>query len=164
MTVPSRVITGTAGITTWVEDGKEVFPCRCGTTHRGDYGFYDYMHHNCFHTSDLIDLSYPHMKLRTYLMCPDCGMVFNVRGNSQLSEWRRARGPYWLFFRLVKRPVLYRVGALVCRATAHTWQDDAARNNPLTEVAMDRRWFTCSRCGIRCRGFELGYKDSEPPA
>ena len=41
--------TGASNQTIWIEDGQEVWPCRCGETHRGDYGPYDFGHHNCDH-------------------------------------------------------------------------------------------------------------------
>ena len=33
----------------YIEDGEQVYPCRCGETHRGPYALYDYGHHTCFH-------------------------------------------------------------------------------------------------------------------
>ncbi len=35
--------------TYWCENDVQVFPCRCGTTHRGAYSAEDYNHHECFH-------------------------------------------------------------------------------------------------------------------
>ena len=52
---------------------EEIFPCRCGETHRGNYGFYDWMHHNCFHkelfTEDSMGVS--------QTLCGNCGEVFH---------------------------------------------------------------------------------------
>ena len=59
-----------------IERGEQVYPCRCGETHRGPYAAYDYGHHNCFHEDGLIRLmdEYPND-----LMCPSCGKTFRVR-------------------------------------------------------------------------------------
>lgn len=56
-----------------MEEGEQVYPCRCGTTHRGPYAIYDYGHHNCFHDDPLhlIDEEIP-----GYFMCPGCGKTF----------------------------------------------------------------------------------------
>ena len=54
-------------------DGEREYPCRCGQTHRGDYGGYDWGHHNCFHNSPLHELT---AEVPGYLMCPDCGKTF----------------------------------------------------------------------------------------
>jgi hypothetical protein len=62
----------TSNETIVIEDSERVFPCRCGETHRGDYGHYDWAHHNCFHASGLHEL------LPGYLMCPDCGLTFHI--------------------------------------------------------------------------------------
>lgn len=50
--------------------GEPVYPCRCGETHRGPYGVYDYAHHNCFHDAKLVRLGVG------YFMCPQCGKAF----------------------------------------------------------------------------------------
>ena len=57
----------------YIEDGEQVYPCRCGETHRGPYALYDYGHHTCFHESPLIQLGDEY-----YLCCPECGEVFDV--------------------------------------------------------------------------------------
>ena len=36
------------------ENGVQVYPCRCGETHRGEYAAYDFGHHACLHESPLI--------------------------------------------------------------------------------------------------------------
>jgi hypothetical protein len=54
-------------------EGNQVYPCWCGETHSGDYGLYDYGHHNCFHDAALswdVDTG--------TLMCPACGLTFAV--------------------------------------------------------------------------------------
>lgn len=65
--------------------GNEVYPCRCGETHRGDYGFYAYAQHECLHESPLTRLDpFPHD-----LMCPECGKTFTIFGaDSQTRESR----------------------------------------------------------------------------
>lgn len=74
-------LTGSSNTAYFIEDGKRVYPCRCGETHRGDYGHYDWAHHNCLHRTPLWDLSEEmgEDRIRTYLMCPDCGEVFHVQ-------------------------------------------------------------------------------------
>lgn len=72
--------TASSNYTTFVENGEVVYPCRCGKTHRGDYAIYDYGHHNCFHTAELVDIGNP--EISGYFMCPQCGKTFNVAGGS----------------------------------------------------------------------------------
>ncbi len=62
-----------------VENGEQVYPCRCGETHRGPYGVYDHAHHNCFHDEPLIIVD---GDIPGYLMCGPCGKVFHVRTDS----------------------------------------------------------------------------------
>lgn len=61
--------TGTNAYTRYFEDGEEVYPCRCGEIHRGDYAIEDCNHHECFHREPLI-------KIEEQLICPVCGEVF----------------------------------------------------------------------------------------
>ena len=57
-----------------IEDGKEVYPCRCGETHRGEYAFHDYMYHNCFHDEPLVDIG---GEIGTPMwICPICSKVW----------------------------------------------------------------------------------------
>ena len=73
--------TGTEAETIILEDGKEVYPCRCGDMHRGDYAFYDYMHHNCFHDEPLVDITTHRSDTRNPTwMCPICGKVWATQG------------------------------------------------------------------------------------
>lgn len=61
--------------TTFIEFGRQVYPCRCGVTHRGDFAAYDFAHHECFHTSQPLKwLDEQHDQM----ICGDCGQVFNV--------------------------------------------------------------------------------------
>ena len=47
---PLRTVeTRSSNRTTYFEGDEEVWPCRCGKTHRGDYAFEDWNHHTCFH-------------------------------------------------------------------------------------------------------------------
>lgn len=55
-----------------VEGGEQIYPCRCGETHRGPYAAYDYGHHNCFHRAALSRLG------ADDLMCPECGEMFRL--------------------------------------------------------------------------------------
>jgi hypothetical protein len=55
----------------YFEGGEEVYPCRCGETHRGDYAAYDYAHHNCFHDEFMmLELETPQQ-----IVCLYCGKV-----------------------------------------------------------------------------------------
>lgn len=60
--------------TIYVENGEQVYPCRCGVTHRGPYAAYDYGHHECFHDTPLIRMGAE----PDHLMCPSCGQTFWV--------------------------------------------------------------------------------------
>jgi hypothetical protein len=66
------VTTGSENYTKYFEDGEEVWPCRCGETHRGDYGFYDFIHHNCDHDDIVVvhDFSFGY--------CGGCGKTINI--------------------------------------------------------------------------------------
>lgn len=52
-----------------IEDGERVYPCRCGETHRGDYGATDWGHHNCFHDAPL----WPIDGDPGHFICASCG-------------------------------------------------------------------------------------------
>ena len=67
------ITTGTEATTIILEDGQQVYPCRCGETHKGDYGFDDYMHHNCFHDEPLVCLGI------SYWICPVCGRTWTTQ-------------------------------------------------------------------------------------
>ena len=49
----------------------QVFPCRCGETHRGEYAAEDYAHHNCFHGPLMV-------RLDNQAICVLCGAVFEL--------------------------------------------------------------------------------------
>lgn len=73
--INTQIKSTTTNYTTHVSaNGEEIFPCRCGHTHRGEYGFYDYMHHNCFHSAPLIAIAKD--EVPGYYMCPECGKTF----------------------------------------------------------------------------------------
>ena len=58
-------------ITIFLEGNEQVYPCRCGETHRGEYGFYDYFHHTCDHDEVLMlheDIGY----------CIACGKTISI--------------------------------------------------------------------------------------
>ncbi len=40
--------------TIYIEDGKQVYPCRCGEIHDGLYAAETYNHHNCLHDTELL--------------------------------------------------------------------------------------------------------------
>lgn len=64
-----------------VKAGLTEFPCRCGEIHKGDYGIYDFGHHMCFHDVGLCWLLGPQEcpdPKEWSLMCPICGMVFDI--------------------------------------------------------------------------------------
>lgn len=67
--------------------GNEVFPCRCGQTHGGDYAFEDWAHHNCFHEAPLNPLAET-----GDLLCPECGEVFNVSTQQQVPDQEKEDG------------------------------------------------------------------------
>ena len=54
------------------EGSEQVYPCWCGETHRGQYGLYDFGHHNCFHDEPLLQDEYG-------LICPLCGLTFTTQ-------------------------------------------------------------------------------------
>lgn len=66
------IATGTDARTIYIEDAQEVYPCRCGETHRGDYGLYDYGHHECLHATDLLLIG------DQQALCPDCGRSWGL--------------------------------------------------------------------------------------
>lgn len=76
--------TSSVNETIHIENGERVYPCRCGITHRGDYGFVDWSHHNCFHRGPLLDLGamcgedMNDTPVRSWLICGACGQTFNV--------------------------------------------------------------------------------------
>ena len=74
--------TGESNITINIEDGKQVYPCRCGETHRGDYGAYDYYHHNCFHEGRLWGSLVEENVIQA--ICPDCGMSWIVEVEAEI--------------------------------------------------------------------------------
>lgn len=73
--------TDSASVTFYFDEGEQVYPCRCGETHRGPYGAYDYDHHNCMHDSPLIALDSidPGVWDGGDFMCGICGKSFRAR-------------------------------------------------------------------------------------
>ncbi len=72
--------TGTSNYPIHIEDGEQVYPCRCGKTHRGDYAIYVYGHHNCDHPSPMLHLGHGQV------VCGECGNVWFVEDLSKLGE------------------------------------------------------------------------------
>ena len=66
-------LSGKASTFSFKANGEQVYPCRCGQVHQGDFALYDYAHHNCFHDSPLWDTGVDGL-----LLCPDCGKAFCV--------------------------------------------------------------------------------------
>jgi len=65
-------LTGSANTALTIVDGVEVWPCRCGETHGGQYGWEDWLQHQCFHRTPLLVLSARHA------LCDDCGQTFRL--------------------------------------------------------------------------------------
>lgn len=55
----------------YFEAGQEVYPCRCGETHRGDYAVEDFLHHNCYH-DEFLRIG------DGQVVCTDCGKVSDL--------------------------------------------------------------------------------------
>ena len=67
--------TGTENVTLYFDaEGQPEYPCWCGEVHRGDYGLYDFMHHNCPHNEGLAVLD-PEAA-PDQLICVSCGRTF----------------------------------------------------------------------------------------
>jgi len=67
------MITGTTSDTTYLDEkGNEVFPCRCGEVHEGDYACEEYLHHECLHDTSLDDIG------DGLVICMDCGRTWRV--------------------------------------------------------------------------------------
>jgi hypothetical protein len=84
-----EIVTAAAGIQTVIEEGREVFPCRCGQTHRGDYAAETWNHHNCRHNEKLMCIGgiggSEHQAI-----CPECGRVwaFDDAGHNDAMQKR----------------------------------------------------------------------------
>jgi len=57
--------------TIFLEGDKQVYPCRCGETHKGDYGFYDWYHHECYHDALV-------MLFNGVAYCVECGKSITI--------------------------------------------------------------------------------------
>jgi len=60
-------------------ESTDIYPCRCGETHRGEYAAETYAQHTCFHATALIWLEYP-----DEAMCMGCGKVFAIDAGDKL--------------------------------------------------------------------------------
>ena len=67
--------TSAENYTVTIENGQQVYPCRCGETHRGEWAIYDYGHHNCLHELPLITVD---KDIPDYVMCPICGRTWTI--------------------------------------------------------------------------------------
>ena len=64
--------TGATNHTIHLDKNGAYFPCRCGKEHRGEYACEDYLHHECLHESNLVDIEYG------LVLCPDCGNTWHL--------------------------------------------------------------------------------------
>ena len=65
--------TGDTNITHYYDaKGNEVFRCRCGSTHTGDYACNEWLQHECLHESDLLVIG------NGVAMCGDCGQTWEL--------------------------------------------------------------------------------------
>jgi len=71
------VTTGSTDFTVLLENGRTIYPCRCGEIHEGEYAFERWNHHNCFHNYDLIGV--PVDKSLIQAICPECGASWLVK-------------------------------------------------------------------------------------
>jgi len=76
----SKTKTNTNNITSYFEvqegETEQVFPCRCGGTHRGEYAIEDWLHHNCFHKE--LTMLLPILEGSKQAICIDCGEIFDI--------------------------------------------------------------------------------------
>lgn len=64
--------TGACAFNIFIEDGEQVFPCRCGKMHRGDHAVEDWLMHECLHDDNLIALA------PDFVACPLCGQTWRL--------------------------------------------------------------------------------------
>ena len=55
---------------------EQIYPCRCGQVHRGDYAQETYLHHQCLHEADLILVEAGSHQFQA--ICPLCGMTWRA--------------------------------------------------------------------------------------
>ena len=67
-----------------IENGKVVYPCRCGVTHTGDYALEDYLHHECLHEEPLIHIATDATSGTIQMCCPVCGADFSTTAKEML--------------------------------------------------------------------------------
>lgn len=53
---------------------QQVYPCRCGETHLGEYAAETWAHHNCFHDAELLVDACDDQAI-----CSLCGEVFRLK-------------------------------------------------------------------------------------
>jgi hypothetical protein len=66
------VMAGTSSTNIHLEGSEQVWPCRCGDTHRGEWAVETFAHHNCFHQEPLLLLAID------YAVCGECGETFGL--------------------------------------------------------------------------------------
>jgi hypothetical protein len=64
---------------TFDQNGVQVFPCRCGETHVGDYAEYEFAQHNCDHDATLLFVDYDDPESEGDAICPLCGKTWAMR-------------------------------------------------------------------------------------
>ena len=62
------------------EKSHQLFPCRCGETHTGEGAVHDYLHHECLHDCELLDIG-----LGT-VMCSECGNTWQLNRDKRFRE------------------------------------------------------------------------------
>lgn len=67
--------TSSSVATVFFDQTGQVYPCRCGVTHVGDYAPEDFNHHNCLHPGPLIMFA----DLSDIIMCDECGEIWNIK-------------------------------------------------------------------------------------
>jgi len=65
--------TGTDSFTYHHDGGGRIYPCRCGEVHGGEYGFYDWVHHECDHGT-----VWKHDEMEGVGYCVDCGKTIKL--------------------------------------------------------------------------------------
>jgi len=74
MTKQGKIRTGSNTFTHYFEDNGQVYPCRCGETHRD---FYDWARHECSH-----DEVWLHDEIEGIGYCVECGKTIHLVSGS----------------------------------------------------------------------------------
>ena len=68
----AQITTSAENFTYHFEDSEQVFPCRCGETHRGQDAIHRHMEHECLHDDKLV------MFYGGVAYCCQCGSAWEV--------------------------------------------------------------------------------------